>query len=94
MLFAQYFPHDIGHMLGLDLHDTPTSRAQPLRAGMVLTVEPGLYLPDSPDVPKELRGIGIRIEDDVVVGADSFEVLTSGVPKAVSDLERVIDHGL
>jgi Xaa-Pro aminopeptidase len=65
----RYNPTHIGHYLGMDVHDTPNvSRSVPLRPGMVVTVEPGVYLPQNDqNLPKEFRGIGIRIEDDVIV---------------------------
>lgn len=68
--FQKYNPTHIGHYLGMDVHDTPhITRGAPLRPGMVITVEPGIYLPKGDQqIPKEFRGIGIRIEDDVVVG--------------------------
>ncbi|WP_155833623.1 M24 family metallopeptidase, partial [Halomonas sp. BC04] len=60
---------------------------RPLAPGMVLTVEPGLYIPVDDDIPAEYRGIGIRIEDDVAVTDSGHEVLTAGVPKRVSEIE-------
>lgn len=67
--FQKYNPTHIGHYLGMDVHDTPhITRGVPLQPGMVITVEPGIYLPKSDQqIPKEFRGIGIRIEDDIVV---------------------------
>lgn len=67
--FQKYNPTHIGHYLGMDVHDTPhVTRAMPLTPGMVITVEPGIYLPkNDQDIPAEFRGIGIRIEDDVIV---------------------------
>jgi len=63
-------------------------KARPLVAGMVLTVEPGLYVPaDDAQAPEELRGVGIRIEDDVLVTPEGREVLTAAVPKGVSEVE-------
>ncbi|HEY0037984.1 MAG TPA: M24 family metallopeptidase, partial [Longimicrobium sp.] len=62
----------------------------PLQPGMVLTVEPGLYIPaDAEDVPAELRGIGIRLEDDVLVTGDGNEILTRGVPIDADEVERI-----
>lgn len=67
--FQKYNPTHVGHYLGMDTHDTPhVTRDAPLVPGMVVTVEPGIYLPKNDlGLPKELRGIGIRIEDDIVV---------------------------
>eukprot|EP00753_Platysulcus_tardus_P000481 PLAT10487.1.p1 GENE.PLAT10487.1~~PLAT10487.1.p1 ORF type:complete len:311 (+),score=132.96 PLAT10487.1:1-933(+) len=79
----KYFPHGLGHFLGMDVHDTPAVRSQSLAEGMVITVEPGLYIPaDDLDAPAELRGIGVRIEDDVVLRkGGGITVLTDGVAK-------------
>lgn len=68
--YSTYFPHSIGHYLGMDVHDTHAlSKRLPLRQGMVITVEPGLYCPlDDETAPSAFRGIGMRIEDDVLVG--------------------------
>ncbi|WP_308315775.1 aminopeptidase P family protein [Streptomyces sp. ISL-100] len=82
-----------GHMLGLDVHDCATARTEAyvdgtLEPGMVLTVEPGLYFqPDDLTVPAEYRGIGVRIEDDILVTADGNENLTAGLPRASAEVE-------
>lgn len=90
----KYFPHALGHWLGLDVHDTPSiESSQPLEAGMVITVEPGLYLPaDDFEVPAPFRGIGIRIEDDVLIRADGAapEVLSAAAPKQVDAVEALL----
>jgi Xaa-Pro aminopeptidase len=88
----RFFPHRTSHWLGLDVHDCgATGRAgepRPLEPGMVLTVEPGLYVaPDDEEVDAPWRGLGIRIEDDVVVTSGDPEVLTAAIPKGVADLE-------
>ena len=63
-----FYPHSIGHWLGLDTHDCRRACGdQAFEEGMVLTVEPGLYIPDHLDIPEEFRGIAVRIEDDVVI---------------------------
>jgi Xaa-Pro aminopeptidase len=72
------FIHGIGHHLGIETHDAGDIH-QPLRAGAVITVEPGIYLAD--------EGIGIRIEDDVLVTSDGFRVLTAGIPKTIDEIE-------
>ena len=92
--YRKYYPHGIGHWLGLDVHDAGLTEiegvSRALQPGMVLTIEPGLYIPPSDtDAPKELRGIGIRIEDDVLVTENGPEVLTHGVPKEVKDIEAL-----
>ena len=90
--YRKFYMHGTSHWLGLDVHDAGLymrdGRARPLEAGMVITVEPGLYIAaDAPDVPPELRGIGIRIEDDVLVTATGHEVLTAACPKKIEDIE-------
>ena len=86
--------HRTSHWLGLDVHDVGSYRVdgepRPLEPGMVLTIEPGLYIPDAEDIPAAYRGIGIRIEDDVIVTEAGGEVLTSQVPKAADDIEALI----
>lgn len=92
-LHRRYTVHAPGHMLGLDVHDCGKARAAAypegtLEVGNVLTVEPGLYFQeDDLTVPAELRGIGVRIEDDVVVTAGGCTVLSAGIPRAVEDVE-------
>ena len=92
-LHRRWTLHGAGHMLGLDVHDCvraprETNREGVLAAGMVLTVEPGLYFQeDDLRVPEELRGIGVRIEDDVVVTDDGCRVLSSALPTAPDDVE-------
>ncbi len=93
--YKEFFMHRIGHWLGMDVHDVGAYKIENewrlLQAGMVLTVEPGLYIPeDCKQVDAKWRGIGIRIEDDVLVTADGYEVLTHGVPKTIADIERVM----
>ena len=89
----RYTLHSTSHMLGLDVHDCAAARDQTYRdadltAGMVLTVEPGLYFqPDDETVPPELRGIGVRIEDDILVTADGARNLSAALPRATADLE-------
>lgn len=79
--FARFFPHRVSHWLGLEVHDVGDyahdGESRRLEAGMVLTVEPGLYVPPSEDAPPSLHGLGIRVEDDVVVTPDGAEVLTA-----------------
>lgn len=93
--YKQFYMHRIGHWLGMDVHDVGDYKIKDewrlLEPGMVLTVEPGLYVPlDCESVDKRWRGIGIRIEDDVLVTKDSYEILTHGVPKTVADIEAVM----
>ncbi|ODV90325.1 hypothetical protein CANCADRAFT_26013 [Tortispora caseinolytica NRRL Y-17796] len=91
---ARLYPHHVGHYLGLEVHDTPSvSRSNPLKAGQVITIEPGIYVPENdPDVPSAYHGIGIRIEDNVCVGTKQPFVLTSAALKEVSDIENVLNE--
>jgi Xaa-Pro aminopeptidase len=91
----KYYPHGIGHWLGMDVHDSGLymikGEARPIEAGMVFTVEPGIYIPaNDMTAPEELRGIGIRIEDNILVTDRGCEVLTAGVPKEVDDIEKLM----
>ncbi|CAI5466772.1 unnamed protein product [Closterium sp. Yama58-4] len=89
--FRQFYPTSVGHWLGLDTHDCASvSSFEKLKPGVVLTIEPGLYLPDIDQVPKHLRGIGVRIEDDILVTADGYENLTAAVPADVDALEELM----
>ncbi len=94
--FHDYYPHSVGHSLGVDVHDVglvPDNEDDPcaLREGMVLTIEPGLYVPaDDESAPEEMRGVGIRIEDDVLVTADGAENLTVGCPKEPDAVEQLV----
>lgn len=89
--YRPYFMHRIGHWLGSDVHDVGAyhvdGKSIKLVPGMVITIEPGLYFKDDPATPKALRGIGIRIEDDVLVVKGGRRVLTADLPKAVEDVE-------
>jgi len=90
--YKPYFMHRTGHWLGRDVHDVGDYRVdgkwRRLEPGMVLTVEPGLYIPaDRTEVPKRYRNIGIRIEDDVLITDDGNEILSARVPKTVADIE-------
>jgi Xaa-Pro aminopeptidase len=93
-LHRRYTLHGTSHMLGLDVHDCAHAREQEyrggtLRPGHVLTVEPGLYFqPDDLTVPEPLRGIGIRIEDDVLVTEDGCRVLSGALPSDPDAIER------
>jgi Xaa-Pro aminopeptidase len=90
--YRRFYPHRVGHWLGLDVHDVgdyrPGGEWRELEAGMVLTVEPGLYIPPHDrDVPSAWRGIGVRIEDDVAVTQEACELLTCGLPRTVAEIE-------
>jgi len=93
--YRRYYMHKTGHWLGLDVHDVGDYRIDDeyrlLEPGMVVTVEPGLYVaPDDRRAPAEFRGIGIRIEDDVVVTRGAPDVLSDGVPKEPDAIEAWI----
>ena len=92
-LQRRYTLHGTGHMLGLDVHDCAAARQEAhlygeLEPGMVLTVEPGLYFqPDDLTVPEELRGTGVRIEDDVLVTEEGRTVMSAGLPRSSTEVE-------
>jgi Xaa-Pro aminopeptidase len=90
--FRRYYMHRTSHWLGLDVHDVGNyavdGKPRPLEPGMVFTVEPGLYVAsDDETAPAELRGIGIRIEDDILVTGSGHENLTRAIPRTVKDVE-------
>lgn len=93
--YKTFYMHNSGHWLGLDTHDAGSYREQgdwiKLERGNVLTVEPGIYIPaGTPGVAKDWWDIGIRIEDDVLVTENGCEILTSGVPKTVHEIEKLM----
>ena len=91
--YRRYSLHNVSHMLGIDVHDCAKARSESyrygtLRPGMALTVEPGLYFqPDDATVPERFRGIGVRIEDDVVVTQTGHENLSAILPSAPNEVE-------
>lgn len=94
----RFYMHRTSHWLGLDVHDAgrydvADGRSRPLEPGMVLTVEPGLYIDGGSDVPRPLRNLGIRIEDDVLVTGGGRRVLSAAVPKEADAIERLMAHG-
>ncbi|KAL8767091.1 MAG: hypothetical protein Q9209_006318 [Squamulea sp. 1 TL-2023] len=87
---ATLFPHHLGHYIGLDVHDTPgQSRKDPLQVEQCVTVEPGVYVPDTDRWPAAFRGMGIRIEDSVCVQQEHPLVLTTEAVKEVDDIEAL-----
>jgi Xaa-Pro aminopeptidase len=80
----RYFIHGLGHHVGLEVHD-PGDAGEPLRPGMVVTIEPGLYLPQ--------EQIGVRIEDIVFISEDGAELLSKGLPKDPNEIERLMQSG-
>ncbi len=93
----KYYPHGVGHFLGMDVHDVglyfnkKTGESRQIEPGMTFTIEPGLYIPahDEAAAP-EYRGIGVRIEDNILVTTHGYEVLTKDCPKQIGDLESLI----
>lgn len=100
--YKRFYPHNTSHWLGMDVHDVGLylvgGEPRPLKAGMVFTIEPGFYVQSLERdrvanevlaVPERLRGIGVRIEDDILVTATGCEVMTAGVPKAREEVEAL-----
>jgi Xaa-Pro aminopeptidase len=92
--YRSVYMHNSGHWLGLDVHDAGDYKVgeqwRPLEAGMVLTVEPGIYISETADVDDKWRGIGVRIEDDVLVTERGHEILSAAAPKTVADIQAVM----
>jgi Xaa-Pro aminopeptidase len=91
--YKRYYMHKTSHYLGMDVHDVgryfERGQPRPLEPGVVITVEPGLYVPANDDkAPPQYRGIGVRIEDDVLVTADGHRVLSDAIPRRTADVER------
>ncbi len=90
--YRRFYMHRTGHWLGRDVHDVgryvdEQGKPRRLVPGMVLTVEPGVYVGGEDDIPVAFRHTGIRIEDDVVVGEKGHEVITDAVPRTVEEIE-------
>ena len=101
-IYKPFYPHRTSHWLGLDVHDVGSYSANKaprvLAPGMVLTIEPGLYVgadlaESMPKIPREYLGIGVRIEDDILVTAEGCEILTAGIPRTIAEIERTIAEG-
>lgn len=91
--YREFYMHGLGHWLGLDVHDVGEygeNRNRTLEPGMVITVEPGLYLSKDADIPEQYKGIGIRIEDDLLITDYGNKNLTSAVPKEIADIEKLM----
>lgn len=92
--YREFYMHGLSHWLGLDVHDVGNYKIdgldRPLQPGMVLTVEPGIYISPDADVDSKWRGIGIRIEDNLLVTQSGHENLTLGAPKTISDIEALM----
>ena len=95
--WQRFLMHGIGHYLGLDVHDAGAyqldGEPRPLKPGMVITIEPGIYVPCDDDIPDVYQGIGIRIEDNVVITATGIDILTADVPKTIADIEALMESG-
>lgn len=89
--YKRYFPHSFGHLLGLDVHDLTFSETKniKLKEDFVLTIEPGIYLPkEDVSLKPELRGLGVRIEDDILITKSGSEILSHSIPKEAEELEN------
>ncbi|HVF22453.1 MAG TPA: Xaa-Pro aminopeptidase [Pyrinomonadaceae bacterium] len=95
--YEKFYMHGLGHMLGIDVHDVGRyyfgKESRALEPGVVMTVEPGIYVaPDTKDIPEQYLGIGVRIEDDVLCTNNGPRVLTSKVPKQAEEIEALMSH--
>ncbi|MED5430540.1 MAG: aminopeptidase P N-terminal domain-containing protein [Pseudomonadota bacterium] len=92
--YEKFYMHSTGHWLGLDVHDpceySDGKKALKLKAGMVFTVEPGIYIKPQKSIPSIFHNIGIRIEDDILITSNGPVVLTSSLPKETNDIERIM----
>lgn len=93
--YEQFYMHGLGHMLGIDVHDVGRyyydKKSRALEPGVVMTVEPGLYInPNTKGIPEQYLGIGVRIEDDVLCTANGPRVLTNKVPKKAEEIEKLM----
>jgi len=93
--YKKYYPHGIGHWMGLDVHDNSPYKYKnqdevELQAGMILTIEPGIYIDKSDSsVADKYRGIGIRIEDNILVTKRGFKNLSKDIVKEIDDIENI-----
>ena len=84
----KYYPHGLGHHIGLDVHDRAASPK--LKRNMVLTVEPGIYIPEDSPCDKKWWGVAVRIEDDVLIKEKDYELLSIAAPRKIEDVEKMI----
>lgn len=85
---GKYYPHGLGHHIGLDVHDR--SYSSKLKKGMVITIEPGIYIPDESPCDKKWWGLAVRIEDDLLIKENDYELLSSYAPRKAEDVERAV----
>ena len=86
--FKKYYPHGLGHHIGMDVHDRGTYTT--LKKDMVLTIEPGIYIPSNSDCDKKWWGLSVRIEDDALITEDGYELLSHFAPRKMEDIEKMI----
>lgn len=92
--YRQFYMHGLGHWLGLDVHDVGSydqDKQRILEIGMVITVEPGIYISEDADVPEQYKGIGVRIEDNLLMTEYGNKILTAAVPKEIADIENLMN---
>lgn len=92
--YRQFYMHGLGHWLGLDVHDVGSygqDKQRILEIGMVITVEPGIYISEDADVPEQYKGIGVRIEDNLLMTEYGNKILTSAAPKEIADIENLMN---
>lgn len=85
----RYYPHGLSHGIGLDVHD-PGRMGKPLQPGMILTVEPGIYIPEGSPCDKKYWNIGVRIEDDVLITPEGNKVVSAAAPKSIKEIESLM----
>jgi Xaa-Pro aminopeptidase len=95
--FRRFYMHRIGHFLGIDTHDVGSYRAagdwKALSPGMIVTIEPGIYTPDEDDIDRRFRGIGVRIEDDILITETGPDNLSADAPKTIEEIEQTLREG-
>jgi Xaa-Pro aminopeptidase len=88
--YGKYYPHGLGHHIGLDVHDRGTY--DKLKKDMVITIEPGIYIPEGSDCDKKWWGIAVRIEDDLLITEDGYELLSRFAPRKIEEIEKMISQ--